>query len=104
MPSAESIVYSTLPLSLSLSLSLPPRPPSPSLSICVQILNHVGVGENESGKGPTRDDGATRGVGRREGGSEASAMVAILTADEGGERRTGKRREREREREREKGA
>jgi len=62
-------------------------------------LNHVGVGENESGKGPTRDDGATRGGGRREGGgSEASAMVAILTADEGGERRTGKRRERERER------
>lgn len=34
------------------SLSSPSRPPS--LSICVQILNHVGVDENESGIDPTR--------------------------------------------------
>jgi len=42
MPPKESIVY----------FSSPSHPSS--LSICVQILNHVGVGENESGKGLTR--------------------------------------------------
>lgn len=49
------------PVSLSTEPDMPPKksivyslPHPPSLSICVQILNHVGVGENESGKGLTR--------------------------------------------------
>lgn len=46
MPPKESIVYSPTSAPL-FPLFLP-------LSICVQILNHVGMGENESGKGPAR--------------------------------------------------
>lgn len=50
MPPKESIVYS--PTSAPLFPLSPPFLSLPPLSICVQILNHVGVGENESGKGP----------------------------------------------------
>lgn len=42
-------------------------PSFPPLSICVQILNHVGMGENESGKGPTRRRRKRDGMGKGAG-------------------------------------
>lgn len=62
MPPKESIVYSPT--------SAPSFPPFSPLSICVQILNHVGMGENESGKGPMRRR-------RKRGWNEKRSVVAV---------------------------